>query len=374
MIRPMRSPALILAMLLALAVPAAAQAEDLPVPWVALNGSDGQDKSPAGSNDWGCKPTRAHRQPVVLVHGLAANRSVNWTTMSPFLANRGYCVYALTYGLRDSVDFGVYQPGGMLRMQRSARQLKRFVKRVRRATGARKVDIVGHSQGSLMPNYWVKFLNGARHVDDYVGVTPLWDGTDVAGLATLAQMGEALGISTIAYDVLEPNCASCRQFLHGSRFIRKMNRRGGPAVEGVDYTMIMTRNDELVQPWQSGYLNGARNFVVQEQCALDQSEHLSVVYDPVDRGPDSERARPQTQGAGPLHGRAALRGRTDVPGRLRPLLLVADRFDHVEAGGAAGREDRREQAEQHARHRDERHRRERRPVLDAGDPGGEALE
>ena len=201
MIRSVRSPALIVATLLALALPAAAHGGELPVPWVALNGSDGQDKPPAGSNDWNCQPTKRHPHPVVLVHGLAANRSVNWTTMSPFLANRGYCVYALTYGIRDSVDFGVYQPGGMKRIQRSARELKRFVKRVRLKTGARKVDIVGHSQGSLMPNYWVKYLNGAKRVDDYVGVTPLWDGTNVAGLATLAQMGEALGISTIAYDV-----------------------------------------------------------------------------------------------------------------------------------------------------------------------------
>ena len=66
--------------------------------------------------------------------------------------------------------------------------------------------------------------------------------------------------------------------------MRKMNRNGGPAVQGVDYTMIMTRNDELVQPWQSGQMDGARNFVVQEECALDQSEHLSIIYDPVTAG------------------------------------------------------------------------------------------
>jgi triacylglycerol lipase len=279
-----RFPALILAALIALIVPAAVQAEDHPVPWVALNGSDGQDRVPAGSNDWSCEPTKRHPNPVVLVHGLAANRSVNWTTMSPFLANRGYCVFALTYGLRDSVHLGVYQPGGMTRMQRSARELKRFVARVLNATGARRVDIVGHSQGSLMPNYWVKFLNGAKRVDDYVGVTPLWDGTNLAGLATLAEIGSALGLDQVAYDVLEPYCASCPQFVQGSRFLRKMSAGGGPAVPSVDYTMIMTRNDELVQPYTSGYMDGARNFVVQEECALDQSEHLSIIYDPVTAG------------------------------------------------------------------------------------------
>jgi triacylglycerol lipase len=280
----MRFRAVIGAVLLALTLPATADAGDLPVPWTVLAGSDGRDTAPAGSNDWNCDPPKRHPNPVVLVHGLAANRSVNWTTMSPFLANRGYCVFALTYGLRESVDLGVYQPGGMTRMEASARELKRFVGRVRRATGARQVDILGHSQGSLMPNYWVRFMGGAERVDDYVGVTPLWDGTNLAGLAMIARIGDALGISQLAYDVLEPYCASCRQFVSGSEFMRKMSSRGGPAAPGVDYTMIMTRNDELVQPWQSGYMDGARNFVVQEQCALDQSEHLSIIFDPVTAG------------------------------------------------------------------------------------------
>ena len=184
---------------------------------------------------------------------------------------------------------GVRRPGsGAGRLERlelqadaASRELKRFVGRVLRATGARKVDIVGHSQGSLMPNYWVRFMGGADDVDDYVGVTPLWDGTNLAGLATVAQIGDALGLSQLAYDALEPFCASCRQFLHGSDFMRRMNSRSGPAAPGVDYTMIMTRNDELVVPWQSGYMDGATNHVVQEQCALDQSEHLSIIYDPI---------------------------------------------------------------------------------------------
>lgn len=270
---------------LALAAQAQATTPAHTVPWTADAGMRAQsaapDSDPIGSNDFSCQPTRRHPHPVVLVHGLAANKTVNWSTISPFLANRGFCVFALTYGTRESVNLPGYQPGGMLRMERSARQLKAFVGEVLDATGARKVDIVGHSQGSLMPNYWVRFLGGAERVDDYVGVTPLWDGTNLAGLASLAQIGDALGISGFAYDTLEPYCASCRQFLNGSEFMRKMNSGRGPAEPGVDYTMIMTRNDELVQPWQSGYMDGATNLVVQEQCALDQSEHLSIIFDPI---------------------------------------------------------------------------------------------
>jgi triacylglycerol lipase len=156
-------------------------------------------------------------------------------------------VFALTYGTRPEVDPPGYQPGGLVRMQRSARRLKRFAGRVLRRTGAAKVDIVGHSEGSLMPNWWVKYLGGRRKVDDYIGITPLWDGTNLAGLGSIDQIGQELGFSALTYSALQPYCASCRQFLSSSAFMRKMNA-GGVRARGVDYTMLLTRNDELVSP------------------------------------------------------------------------------------------------------------------------------
>ena len=108
---------------------------------------------------------------MILVHGLAANRTVNFPTISPFLANHGFCVFALTYGTRPEVNPPGYQPGGLLRMQSSARKLKRFAARVIHATGAKKVDVVGHSEGSLMPDWWVKYLGGRKVVAHYVGMT-----------------------------------------------------------------------------------------------------------------------------------------------------------------------------------------------------------
>ena len=47
------------------------------------------------------------------------------------------------------------------------------------------------------------------------------------------------------------------------------------------YTMVMTRNDELVVPYTSGYLDGATNIVIQDQCAVDPSEHILVAVDPI---------------------------------------------------------------------------------------------
>ena len=262
-----------------------AGAAPYPVPWTVDGSIAAQERDqnapPAGANDFSCEPSRRHPRPVVLVHGLAANRTVNWGTISPFLANHGFCVFALTYGTRDSVRLPGYQPGGLVRMQRSARELKRFAARVINRTGARRIDIVGHSEGSLMPNWWLKYLGGRRVVEHYVGITPLWDGTDLAGLGTIDAIGQALGVSNGIHSAIAPYCASCPQFLSHSRFIARMNAGGGPRVPGVDYTMLLTRNDELVRPYRSGLMDGAENIIVQDVCPLDQSEHLSIAFDPV---------------------------------------------------------------------------------------------
>ena len=245
--------------------------------------------NPPGANDYECKPSAAHPEPVVLVHGLGANAQANWYYVSPALAEEGYCVFALTYGRKADNPPPFDQPGGLIRVEESAEQLAGFVDRVLEATGARQVDIVGHSEGSLMPNYYVKFLPQARavdaegveylKVDDYVGLTPLWDGTDVGFLGTLrtAGGGNAAPLEALAAS----GCASCPQFLTGSDFIAKMNEGGTPRVDGVTYTMIMTRYDQLVVPYTSGEMEGATNIVVQDQCAADPSEHLAVAFNPL---------------------------------------------------------------------------------------------
>ena len=271
-----------LAVVISLALPATAGA-DYPVPWTGDFSQQARDPNspPAGANDWECEPGDAHPDPVILVHGTFANRTVNWPTLSPFLANRGYCVFALTFGRRPQVDFGFYRPGGLDRMQQSARRLAGFASRVMRKTGSERVDVVGHSQGALMPNWWVKRLGGDAVVDDYVGISPLWDGTNLAGIATLDELGAQYGASEGFYELFEPYCPACRQLFSSSGFIRRMNGGGGPRVHGVDYTMILTRNDQLVVPYTSGLMDGARNVVVQDACPLDQSDHLAIIFDPI---------------------------------------------------------------------------------------------
>lgn len=272
--------ALVLA-LAAFALPAApADADDLPVPYHflphAVIAGAHPYADPPGANHWRCRPSSRHPRPVVLVHGTFANKNDNWQTYAPLLKNHGYCVFALNYGVPSNATFGQDQVGGMNRIEDSAVELKRFVRRVLRATGARKVDLIGHSQGTLMPNYYVKFLGGARHVRNYVSLAPLWHGTMASPFGGFRAWAAMLGVDTDA--VLY--CNACGQMARGSRFMAKM-RRGGVAVRGVRYLNLMTRYDELVLPYTSGIEAGMTNVVLQDRCAKDASEHGQIAADPV---------------------------------------------------------------------------------------------
>ncbi|MGW0040657.1 esterase/lipase family protein [Rhodococcus sp. NPDC003348] len=257
----------------------------LPVPYQFLAGVPLELGNPGGSapgsNDWNCKPTAEHPEPVVLVHGTAGNRQTNWATYAPLLANEGYCVFALTYGAHEALPWPISALGGMAPMEESAAQLGAFVDRVLAATGARKVDIVGHSQGTLMPTYWVKFLGGADKVGKYVSLAPLWNGEGAFELDTnLAALRQ--GGLDVAGPAIAPLCSACGQFVAGSRFMTAL-RDGGVYAPGITYTNIITRYDEVVIPYTSGYEEGpnATNILVQDRCDRNFGDHLSIAGEPV---------------------------------------------------------------------------------------------
>jgi pimeloyl-ACP methyl ester carboxylesterase len=199
---------------------------------------------PPGANDFGCVPSAAHPRPVVLTHGLGANMRENWQYISPALAEAGYCVFALTYGVDERTAAWPYRPGGSIPMQESARELHAFVEEVLHATGAAQVDIVGHSEGTVMPRYYLERLGGAPKVARFVALTPLWRGTNPGGTATARDLGRPYGLSQPAEAGVEAFCASCTQFLTGSDFLNDLNS-DGEAIPGIEHTSIVTRYDEL---------------------------------------------------------------------------------------------------------------------------------
>lgn len=229
------------------------------------------DASPPGANDWSCRPSARHPHPVVLVHGTAENRYTTWSELSPRLARDGYCVYALNYSDMMATPFH-----GMGDIVNSAYQLRHFIDRVLGATGAREVDIVGHSQGGMMPRYYLQRLQGGRHVHRLVGLAPSNYGTTEYGvlpLVTSLPGGAA---------VLSVPCQACAQQTAGSLFLDDLNR-GDDTVHDVRYTTIVTKYDEVVVPYTNGFLRdgGVRNITLQRVCSDDRTDHLGLPYDPI---------------------------------------------------------------------------------------------
>jgi triacylglycerol lipase len=200
----------------------------------------------------------------VLVHGTFGNRFDSWQQFSPALKAAGYCVFALDYGSwNGSGLLGIYGVGPIAR---SARQLADFVTHVRTVTGAAKVDIVGHSQGGMMPRYFIKNLGGASEVEDLVGLSPSNHGTT-------NPFAVPAGIA----------CPACAQQAAGSAFLQALNS-GDESPGPVSYTNLVTRYDEVVIPYTSGYLApdvGVTNLTLQDKCPTDTTEHLRIIYDPV---------------------------------------------------------------------------------------------
>ena len=218
----------------------------------------------SGWNDYGCRPSAAHPDPVVLVHGTFANATDNWLTLAPYLEVRGYCVFSLDYGQLPGVPL-VY---GLGPIDQSAAQLQVYVDKVLAATGAAKVDLVGHSQGGMMPRYYLKFLGGAAKVDTFVGIAPDNHGTTLDGLTKL------LPYFPGAEDVISSAAPGLADQVAGSAFLAKLNA-GGDTVPGVHYTVIATKYDEVVTPYTSQFLSGSdvHNVLIQNLCSVDLSEH-----------------------------------------------------------------------------------------------------
>ena len=258
---------------------ASAQASTLPVNYDFIAGATATALAPTtpppGADNFSCKPGAAHPYPVVLVHGTFANMDDNWQAASPVLANHGYCVFAFNYGGPSATSpiQGIGDIGS------SAAQLASFVNTVLAATGAAKVDLVGHSQGGMMPRYYLSFLGGAAKVDKLVALAPSNYGTTLDGLTALARL---LGASGLINGGLGSVCPACVEQEEGSSFLAGLNAT--PTVPGVGYTVIESTGDEVVTPYTNAFLPAASNvtnITVNRQCPFDLSDHLEIAADPV---------------------------------------------------------------------------------------------
>ena len=260
------------ALLLGLTVlPGESNAQSAPPPFLANEGTP-----PPGANE-PCEPTEAHPYPVVLVHGTFETMEQNWAVVSPRLKEEGYCVFALNYGNR-----------GLGRVGRSSQELDVFVNKVLAYTGARKVSLVGHSQGGMMPRHWIKYLGGKGKVDDLVGIAPSNYGTKLGRATSEDSTAEDFNLPVGNDPGGDNPCYSCDQQGTGSKFLNELNDGDDTPGRG-SFTQIATEDDEIIIPFRNCFLKGTkrtRDVIIQnfyrKNYQLDPIvTHQNIYDDPV---------------------------------------------------------------------------------------------
>lgn len=268
----------------AVAAPAASAA--LPVTYNAIAAGQaliaGPNASPPGANDWACTPTAAHPRPVVLVHATGVNMGLNWNALSPLLKNNGYCVFAFNYGMTQ-LSLGGFI-GGLGPIPASGATMSAFIDRVLAATGAPKVDLVGHSQGGLLLKYYISGLGGGTKVGRAVAMAPTIHGSTLSGLT---HIGDALRpiagwLVDGVYAALAGAAPGARDQAVTSEFMKAMNQLPDTA-GGAKLTVISTVYDAVVTPVSAQRPIGPDTawIVLQRQCVLDFVDHVGMAFDSI---------------------------------------------------------------------------------------------
>jgi pimeloyl-ACP methyl ester carboxylesterase len=244
----------------ALALPAAAGAityapvnqpgPALSVPQAALDASLQCSGSLAG----------ATRTPVLLVPGTGSDPEEFAWNWEPRLSELGipWCAVTLPkHGLSDIQDAGEYVVNAIRTMS---------------AQGGRRISIIGHSQGGMLPRWALRFWPDTRGmVDDDIGFAASNHGT--TGSQFVCNL---------------PCPESFWQQSNTSAFIKALNSYQ-ETFPGISYTEVYSHNDEIVTPNSddngSSSLHGGggeiENEAIQDICPLDLTEHNGLPADNV---------------------------------------------------------------------------------------------
>lgn len=200
--------------------------------------------------------TRTGRPPILLVHGTTSNPEADWSwNWVRELDRRGWphCEVSLP----DS---------GNADVQTGAEHVVRAIRSMSARAGGRRIDVVGHSQGGMVPRWALKYWPDTRaKVDDLVGLASSNYGTQVFDVQCL------VGVCS----------AASWQQRTTSGFLAALND-GPDTWPGVSYTQVGTVYDEIVVPYTSTSLRApagdarVTNTTVQAVCPSEVVEHFGM--------------------------------------------------------------------------------------------------
>ncbi|MFD1812302.1 esterase/lipase family protein [Rhodococcus gannanensis] len=197
----------------------------------------------------------AGSRPVVVLpgaDGTVADTAEQWATVTDVLRGSGLCPLVFQGGVVNGKRWAGNIPD-------EAGQLATFVRSVQDATGSSTVDIVAHSAGSVVSNYYLKVLHGSANVTRAVFLAP--EGRDCDGAGFLAAYGidnlpvtpvevlQALPVLPPILGRLSPDLAVALQLAPGSEVHGAVFADGTPITQpGVTYAVLATANDGVATP------------------------------------------------------------------------------------------------------------------------------
>ncbi|MGB0562191.1 MAG: hypothetical protein ACPGVO_10355 [Spirulinaceae cyanobacterium] len=213
----------------------------------------------------------ARKNPVVIVAGTLAIEPIYWP-LRDRLTRDGYAteIFQLPHlGLRD--------------IQISATALEARVNQVLANYQADQVNLIGHSQGSLVARTYIHNIEQANPgngiVEHMINLAGPNQGTEVVKEPLARALGCPATITPNA--ALTPNTSPCNQMAVGSTLVDVVNAN---APDTVSYTNFTTNNDIFVTPVQNGQMNcvpltNCENIHVQAQCPNQIFlEHLGLAF------------------------------------------------------------------------------------------------
>jgi triacylglycerol lipase len=198
-------------------------------------------------------PHTSH-EPVLLVHGTGVTAEQSWGwNYGKVLPTLGYDVCTVDLPSKSLGD-----------IQISSEYVVYAIRKIASRSG-RKVDVIGHSQGTIQPRWALRWWPDIRtRVDDYISLA-----------------GPHHGVVTLDYGCSTGWCnAPAWQLRQRARFIAALNAStetpGRPS-----YTSIYSEDDATIQPVESAELAGATNILIQSICPGHYVDHASLLADAV---------------------------------------------------------------------------------------------
>jgi pimeloyl-ACP methyl ester carboxylesterase len=180
-------------------------------------------------------------RPIVVVHGYAMNRA-NFLPLARRLA---------AAGLGPITGFEYWSLG---KTADAARALAAYVEELCAATGAREVDLIGHSMGGVVSRYYVQLGGGDPRVRHLITIGSPHHGTDIS----------AVGIGRPA-----------KELFFGSVLLQRLEAARPPAHTRI--TVIWSRSDAMVPGRHQAHIPDPEHRI--EELVYDDLGHLSMLVD-----------------------------------------------------------------------------------------------